>query len=530
MVIVAQASPTITTTPNPSTVLLGGTLQDVAFIAGGFNPTGSITFSLYAPGVDPTVGPAAHTEMVTVSGNGTYDTTVGFVANAAGTWHWVAAYNGDSNNNPASSGPLDEPVTVPQQADLILAKQVDPAQVSFGSNVVFTLIVHNNGPDAATDVVVTEPLPPGLFFVSASGQGTYDPAAGVWTVGTLPDGATATLQVVAQVIAVGPIVNSATAGADQFDPNLSNNTSIAVVTGMQPGDLASKRLLLASSDSPPPEIPFAVGGEEFVVGPDRSLWEESYGYVLEESPPGTILSVSAAQTAQGLGAFAVASDLSLWQFVGGAWTMLSPAGTILAVSAAPGEQVFAVTTDHSLWEHSGYGWQMLSPAGTIQGVSASSGAGGAAVAFALAWDSSLWQYAGGWTMLSPAGTIRSISAGTRDDVFAVAADQSLWEFAGGGWTMLSPAGTILSIQAGGTDATGADVVFALASDHSLWADGGGGWGLLSPANTIAALDTLLWAPAEWASSNTQFYGLCVTAWDGSCWYFDAPTGWAPLFP
>lgn len=237
----------------------------------------------------------------------------------------------------------------------------------------------------------------------------------------------------------------------------------------------------------------------------------------------------AAQTAQGLGAFAVASDLSLWQFVGGVWTELSPAGTILSVSAAPGEQVFVVPTDHSLWEHSGYGWQILSPAGTIQAVSASSGAGGVGVAFALAADSSLWEYDGGWVMLSPAGTIRSISAGTQDDVFAVAADQSLWEFAGG-WTMLSPAGTILSIQAGGTDATGADVVFALASDHSLWADGGGGWGLVSPANTIAALDTLLGAPIVGASSNTQYYGLCVTALDGSCLYFDAPTGWAPLFP
>ena len=152
-----------------------------------------------------------------------------------------------------------------------------------------------------------------------------------------------------------------------------------------------------------------------------------------------------------------------------------------------------MAADHSLWELSGYGWQMLSPTGTIQGVSATSGTGGVAVAFALAADSSLWQYAGGWTMLSPAGTIRSISAGTQDDVFAVAADQSLWEFNGAAWEMLSPAGTILSIQTG-TSATVGDVVFALAADHSLWADGAGGWGLVSPAGTVAAIDELLRTP------------------------------------
>jgi hypothetical protein len=110
---VAPASPALTTTPNPATALEGTTLQDVAVLTGGFDPTGSITFSLYAPGVDPSVGPTAHTEMVTVNGNGTYDTTLGFVADAKGTWHWVAAYSGGPNNNPASSGPLDEPVTVP---------------------------------------------------------------------------------------------------------------------------------------------------------------------------------------------------------------------------------------------------------------------------------------------------------------------------------------------------------------------------------------------------------------------------------
>jgi uncharacterized repeat protein (TIGR01451 family) len=228
---VSAASPMISTTPNPTTVTLGGRLQDVANLTGGFAPTGSITFNLYAPGVNPTVGPGAYTETVTgVNGNGTYHTTVGFVPNATGTWHWVATYNGDSNNNSASSGPLDEPVTIPQQADLVVTKMVDNSAPPVGMVVHFTVLVRNNGPDTATNVVLGDQLPPGLTFVGASpSQGSYDPTTGLWFVGTLAPGATATL-VIAALVTVSPLVNSAgVAHSDQFDPDLSNNTDTAAV-------------------------------------------------------------------------------------------------------------------------------------------------------------------------------------------------------------------------------------------------------------------------------------------------------------
>jgi hypothetical protein len=177
------------------------------------------------------------------------------------------------------------------------------------------------------------------------------------------------------------------------------------------------------------------------------------------------------------------------------------------------------------------------PGGTILAVSASSDGAGVGVAFALAADASLWEYRGGWAELSPAGTILSISAGTHDDVFAVAGDQSLWEFAHGGWRMLSPAGTITAIQAG-VSATGADVVFALAGDGSLWEGGAGGWTMLSPASTIAALGNAPWddlfalfrVPNFGASSNTQREVVFATAWDGSFWEFDGTASWVKLFP
>jgi uncharacterized repeat protein (TIGR01451 family) len=81
--------------------------------------------------------------------------------------------------------------------------------------------VANAGPAQATNVVATEQLPPGLTFVSATpSQGTYDNASGRWTVGTIANGANATLQIVARVDTTAPITNTAQiSGSDQPDPN-----------------------------------------------------------------------------------------------------------------------------------------------------------------------------------------------------------------------------------------------------------------------------------------------------------------------
>src|SRR5262249_49344938 len=179
------------------------------------------------------VGPAAYTEIVTgVNGDGTYHTSVGFVSNATGTWHWVATYNGDANNNPVSDGLLDEPVTIPQQADLGVTKTVSNAAPNVGDIVTYPSSLHTLGPDAATDVTLTDRLPAGLTFVSASAsQGTYDPATGLWAVGTVLPGATETLVIRAQVVSAAPAPNTITIShSDQFDPDLANNTASVPMT------------------------------------------------------------------------------------------------------------------------------------------------------------------------------------------------------------------------------------------------------------------------------------------------------------
>jgi uncharacterized repeat protein (TIGR01451 family) len=98
----------------------------------------------------------------------------------------------------------------PASADLSLTKVVSNPAPQVGSTVTYLLTLRNDGPSATTGVVVTDALPAGLTFVSATAsRGSFDPTGGAWTVGTLASGSSATLRVVVRIDAAGPITNSA---------------------------------------------------------------------------------------------------------------------------------------------------------------------------------------------------------------------------------------------------------------------------------------------------------------------------------
>jgi large repetitive protein len=133
-------------------------------------------------------------------------------------------YDPVTTNNSAS-------VTLPSQvADIKVRKSVDQTNADYGSNVTFTVIVDNAGPEAATNVRVADALPAGLTYVSHNtATGTYVPGTGLWSVGNLSNGGSATLSVVGTVSGTAPVQNKATAQADQFDPDTSSNTATADV-------------------------------------------------------------------------------------------------------------------------------------------------------------------------------------------------------------------------------------------------------------------------------------------------------------
>jgi uncharacterized delta-60 repeat protein/uncharacterized repeat protein (TIGR01451 family) len=123
-------------------------------------------------------------------------------------------------------------------ADLALTKTDPPGRAPTGRNMTYTLTVTNNGPDAASGVTVTDQLPPSVTFVSATpSQGSCSESGGIVTcsLGTLGNGAAATVNIVVKPTTAGTITNTASVTAFDQDPNQGNNadsenTSVCRIT------------------------------------------------------------------------------------------------------------------------------------------------------------------------------------------------------------------------------------------------------------------------------------------------------------
>lgn len=133
------------------------------------------------------------------------------------------------NNNPEEDD-FDEvtPVPVPI-TNLVTTKTVDISNPNEGDTVKYTITVVNNGPSVATNVSLTDMLPTGIDYVTPLATGgdvnTYDGGGtGVWSIGTIDIGESATLTIDAKVVALGifaqtPITNTTTAASgNEVDP------------------------------------------------------------------------------------------------------------------------------------------------------------------------------------------------------------------------------------------------------------------------------------------------------------------------
>jgi uncharacterized repeat protein (TIGR01451 family)/LPXTG-motif cell wall-anchored protein len=139
----------------------------------------------------------------------------------------------DPTNNSSSAT-----TAVGAVADLSLVK-TGPKRVTAGSRMTYHLVVTNAGPDASGLVTVTDTLPPGVTYVSASGSGWACSHSGSISVtctrGSLASGSTAptiTLVVLAPA-AVTNLANHANVTSTTFDPTPTNNTS-SVPTAILP--------------------------------------------------------------------------------------------------------------------------------------------------------------------------------------------------------------------------------------------------------------------------------------------------------
>jgi len=111
-------------------------------------------------------------------------TTV-FTANTMGTSHVNAGLDSATVHTASNGAQTPADITINNNAVLTITKDADHVNYNVGETVYYTIHVTNNGPDAATNVVVTDTVPAGLTFGTATNGGTYNTGVITWNLASL---------------------------------------------------------------------------------------------------------------------------------------------------------------------------------------------------------------------------------------------------------------------------------------------------------------------------------------------------------
>jgi len=122
-------------------------------------------------------------------------------------------------------------VTGPLMSDLRLIKNIVGDEATVGDNVNLSLRVTNLGPDDDTNIVVTDVLPAGMTFVSST-CATESGGVITWNLGALANGGDVSCISVVEITETGDITNTGTVTGDNQDPNMNNNNSSDMITGL----------------------------------------------------------------------------------------------------------------------------------------------------------------------------------------------------------------------------------------------------------------------------------------------------------
>ncbi|WP_296887260.1 hypothetical protein [uncultured Methanobrevibacter sp.] len=163
--------------------------------------------------------------------------------NKTGSIKNVASVTGNEFDINKNNNLAESLINVSKAADLSINKVVIVSNPNYGDLVRWTLTVRNNGPDAATNVVVTDVLPVGLIFKSSNGNYVN----GKWAVGNLNVGQSRSLEIIALVNVTGSIVNTATVTGNEYDYNLNNNKVSKTINVPKAADLSINKVVNVSN-------------------------------------------------------------------------------------------------------------------------------------------------------------------------------------------------------------------------------------------------------------------------------------------
>jgi uncharacterized repeat protein (TIGR01451 family) len=145
---------------------------------------------------------------------------------------WVADYAG------GGVYPIKEGAPAP--IDLSLSQSDTPDPSPAGSRLTYTIEVGNNGSSLGTGLVVTDTMPSGVSFVSASttlGACTRSVSTVTCRIPSLAAAGVATITLVVKPQSAGTISNAANVVANEPDPDSTNNSSTETTTITPVADL-----------------------------------------------------------------------------------------------------------------------------------------------------------------------------------------------------------------------------------------------------------------------------------------------------
>ncbi|MCP4168020.1 MAG: DUF11 domain-containing protein, partial [Chloroflexi bacterium] len=190
----------------------------------------------------------------------------------------------------------DEFTGVRSKADVSIIKHVDKQTAKAGEEVVYTLVVRNEGHSVAENVTVRDVLPGEVTFKNASPPPFSGPFPLVWVLGDLNPGDTVNIEIVVEAnsdIANSALVhNNAEVSSTTFDPDLSNNQDDAVFQTVRQSDVEVRKRALSDPVVIGEELSYLI--EVHNLGPS----EASDVDVKDVLPPG--LSLVSLETSKGV--------------------------------------------------------------------------------------------------------------------------------------------------------------------------------------------------------------------------------------
>jgi uncharacterized repeat protein (TIGR01451 family) len=201
-------------------------------------------------------------------------------------------------DGPAPDGEVEDwKVSLAPAADLGVTLAASPNPVMAGCPLTYTITVANAGPSPGTLVQVSDELPPGADYVSATpsqGNCLYVPALHtvLCNLGTLNPGDLATITVAAKPLSAGTILNGASVSGIAMDPLFSNNAASLTTQVLPPPTLT------ITVNGPVVTLSFATEADcvylvEYTQSLNSGIW------ILLQTVIGTGASVTVTDTAPG---------------------------------------------------------------------------------------------------------------------------------------------------------------------------------------------------------------------------------------